>query len=81
MQKTHTFCVELTHPGDNRRLLAEVVGELRRLGAEAAQRLVSRTPIILREGLHRSEAERIKAALEATGAQVTLDWRPSVEMG
>src|SRR5262249_11898937 len=42
------------------------------LGRKEARDLVDRTPTIVRDGLPKADAEKLKAALEAAGARVAI---------
>jgi large subunit ribosomal protein L7/L12 len=48
------------------------VREATGLGLKEALGLVSQTPCVVKEGLAREEADRLKAVLEAAGASVSL---------
>ncbi|MCB9321240.1 MAG: 50S ribosomal protein L7/L12 [Lewinellaceae bacterium] len=66
------FNIELTSAGANKLKVVKEVKELLGLGLKEAKDLVDAAPSVLKEGVAKDEAEKIKAQLEATGAQVEL---------
>lgn len=66
------FNIELTSAGANKLKVVKEVKELLGLGLKEAKDLVDVAPSVLKEGVAKDEAEKIKAQLEATGAQVEL---------
>lgn len=66
------FDVELTSAGSEKIKVIKVVRELTGLGLKEAKDVVEGAPKTIKEGLAKDEAEKIKADLEAVGAQVTL---------
>ena len=65
------FDVELTEVGPNKVKVIKVVREVTGLGLKEAKEVVDGAPKV-KEGAEKSEAEDIKAKLEAEGAKVTL---------
>ena len=66
------FDVELTEVGPNKVKVIKVVREATGLGLKEAKDLVDNAPKVLKEAASKSEAEDIKAKLEAEGAKITL---------
>ncbi|MCR5099510.1 MAG: 50S ribosomal protein L7/L12 [Lachnospiraceae bacterium] len=66
------FDVELTEVGPNKVKVIKVVREATGLGLKEAKDLVDSAPKVLKEAASKSEAEDIKAKLEAEGAKITL---------
>lgn len=66
------FDVELTEAGSEKIKVIKAVRELTGLGLKEAKDVVEGTPKVLKEGLAKEDAEKIKADLEAVGAKVTL---------
>lgn len=66
------FNIELTSAGSAKLAVVKEVKNLLGLGLKDAKDLVDGAPAIIKEGVPKAEAEQIKAALEAAGAQVEL---------
>jgi len=66
------FDVELTSPGAKKIQVIKVVRELTGLGLKEAKELVDAAPKVIKEGLSSTEADEVKAKLEAQGAEVAL---------
>jgi len=66
------FDVELTSMGSEKIKVIKVVREITGLGLKEAKELVENAPKILKEGVLKDEADKLKAKLEEVGAQVTL---------
>ena len=66
------FDVELTEVGPNKVKVIKVVREATGLGLKEAKDLVDSAPKVLKEAASKTEADDIKAKLEAEGAKVTL---------
>ena len=66
------FDVELTEVGPNKVKVIKVVREATGLGLKEAKDLVDGAPKILKEAASKTEADDVKAKLEAEGAKVTL---------
>ena len=66
------FDVELTEAGSEKIKVIKAVRELTGLGLKEAKDVVEGCPKVLKEGLSKEDAEKVKADLEAVGAKVTL---------
>lgn len=66
------FDVELTEVGANKVKVIKVVREVTGLGLKEAKEVVDGAPKVVKEGASKTEADDIKAKLEAEGAKVTL---------
>ena len=66
------FDVELTSAGTAKVKVIKAVREATGLGLKEAKDLVDNAPSIVKEGLDEAAANDLKAALEETGASVTL---------
>lgn len=66
------FNVELTSAGDKKINVIKVVRELTGLGLKEAKDLVEGAPKMVKEGVNKDDAAKMKTALEAEGAKVTL---------
>ena len=66
------FNVELTSAGASKVKVIKVVREITGLGLKEAKEVVDGGPKVIKEGVSKSEAEEIKAKLEAEGASVEL---------
>jgi large subunit ribosomal protein L7/L12 len=67
-----TFDVELTDVGANKIQVIKVVREVTSLGLKEAKDLVEAAPKIVKDGLTKEEADKIKGKFEEVGAKVTL---------
>ena len=66
------FDVMLNSAGAQKLKVVKAVKELTGLGLKEAKELVDAAPGMIQEGIAKDEAEKIKAALEAVGAEVEL---------
>jgi large subunit ribosomal protein L7/L12 len=66
------FNVELTASGDNKIGVIKAVREFIQLGLKETKDLVDGAPKMVKEGVTKEEAEKIKKFLETAGATVTL---------
>jgi large subunit ribosomal protein L7/L12 len=66
------FAVELTSAGDKKIEVIKEVRAITGLGLKEAKDLVEAAPKMVKEGVAKDEAEKIKKTLEAVGAKVTL---------
>ena len=66
------FDVELTSVGDQKIKVIKVVREITGLGLKEAKDLVDAAPSKLKEGVAKEEAEALKKAVEAAGAEVEV---------
>lgn len=67
-----SFDIEITDGGANKIAVIKVVRELTEMGLKEAKDLVDAAPKMVKEGVKKEEAEKIKAKLEEAGAKVTL---------
>lgn len=67
-----SFDVELTAIGANKIPVIKAVREVVALGLKEAKDLVESAPAMVKEGVSKEEAEKIKEKFEALGATVTL---------
>ena len=66
------FTATLTEIGPNKIPVIKVVRELTGLGLKEAKDLVDATPKAVKEGVHKDEADKIKAAIEEQGGKVEI---------
>ena len=66
------FDVELESAGGSKLAVVKEVKNLLGLGLKDAKGLVDGAPAVIKEGVPKDEAEKIKAALEEAGATVNL---------
>ena len=66
------FAVELTATGDKKIEVIKEVRAITGLGLKEAKDLVEAAPKMVKEGVNKDEAEKLKKQLEAVGAKVTL---------
>lgn len=67
------FDVELTDAGPNKiNVIKEIRAIVPDLGLKEAKELVESAPKIIKSGVSKDEAEKIKKQLEAVGAKVTI---------
>lgn len=66
------FDVVLAEIGANKLAVIKAVKEATGLGLSEAKALVESAPKVVKEGLAKDEAEKLKAALEAAGAKVEM---------
>ncbi len=67
-----SFSIELTSAGSNKIGVIKVIREITQLGLKEAKDLVDGAPKVVKEGVSKEEAEKIKAQLTEAGATVTL---------
>ena len=67
-----SFNVELTDGGAQKIAVIKVVKEVLGLGLKEAKDLVDAAPSILKEGMKKEDAEKVKKDIEAAGGKVTL---------
>jgi len=72
VEEKTTFTVVLKSAGDQKIQAIKVVRAHTTLGLKEAKALVDGAPCPVKEGIGKDEAEKIKAELEAVGAQVEL---------
>jgi len=66
------FNVELTDAGANKINVIKAVRTVTELGLKEAKDLVDGAPKVVKEGVKKEDAEKIKKTLEEAGAKVTL---------
>jgi len=66
------FTVELTASGDNKINVIKAVRAVTELGLKEAKDLVDGAPKVIKEGVKKEDAEKMKKALEEAGGKVTL---------
>jgi large subunit ribosomal protein L7/L12 len=66
------FTVELTSAGDNKINVIKAVRTVTDLGLKEAKDLVDGAPKVVKEGIKKEDAEKIKKTLEEAGGKVTL---------
>jgi len=66
------FTVELTAAGDNKIGVIKAVRAVTELGLKEAKDMVDGAPKVIKEGVKKEDAEKMKKQLEEAGAQVTL---------
>jgi len=66
------FDVELKSFGAKKLDVIKVVREITGLGLKEAKALVEEAPKVIKEGVSKDDAEKIKAQLEAAGAEVEV---------
>lgn len=66
------FNVELTDGGAQKIAVIKVVKEVLGLGLKEAKDMVDGAPIMMKEGMKKEEAEKLKKDIEAAGGKVTL---------
>jgi large subunit ribosomal protein L7/L12 len=71
-EESSTKSVELTDGGAQKIAVIKVVKEALGLGLKEAKDLVDGAPAMLKEGMKKEDAEKLKKSLEEAGAKVTL---------
>ncbi|MES2953690.1 MAG: 50S ribosomal protein L7/L12 [Patescibacteria group bacterium] len=66
------FAVHLTATGDQKIQIIKIVKEVLGLGLKEAKDLVDKAPTMLKEGMKKEEAEKMKADIEAAGGKAEL---------
>lgn len=72
VEEKDSFDIELTASGDSKINVIKAVRTITELGLKEAKDLVDGAPKMVKEGVKKEEAEKIKKELEAAGATVTL---------
>ncbi|MFA4872136.1 MAG: 50S ribosomal protein L7/L12 [Patescibacteria group bacterium] len=72
VEEKDRFDIELTAAGDNKINTIKAVRTVTELGLKEAKDLVDGAPKMIKEGVKKEEAEKIKKDLEAAGAIITL---------
>lgn len=71
-EEKDSFNVELTATGDNKIGVIKAVRAVSELGLKEAKDLVDGAPAMVKEGVGKEDAEKMKKTLEEAGATVTL---------
>ena len=71
-EEKDSFNVELTSAGGQKGQVIKAIKEALGLGLKDAKDLTDAAPSILKEGMKKEEAEKLKVAIEAAGGTVTL---------
>ncbi len=71
-EEKSTFTVELTDGGASKINVIKVVKEALGLGLKEAKDLVDGAPKVLKEGVKKEDADKLKKDIEAAGGKVTL---------
>lgn len=66
------FTVKLTNAGDKKIQVIKVLREITNLGLKEAKDAVDATPAVVKEGVSKDEAEKIKAKFAEVGATVEI---------
>ena len=66
------FDVMLTAIGDKKIQVIKEVRAITGLGLKEAKQLVESAPTVVKEGIEKAEAEKLKAQIEKAGAQVDI---------
>lgn len=72
VEEKDSFDVELTNAGASKINVIKAVRTITNLGLKEAKDLVDGAPKMVKEGVKKDEAEKIKKELEEAGATVTL---------
>lgn len=72
VEEKTAFTVELTDSGSNKIAVIKVVKEALGMGLKDAKDLVDAAPKVLKEGMKKEEAEKLKKDVEAAGGKVAL---------
>lgn len=72
VEEKDSFDVELTEAGANKINVIKAIRTVTELGLKEAKDLADGAPQIVKAGVGKEEANKIKAALEEAGAKVTL---------
>ena len=71
-EEKSTFDVEITEAGGNKISVIKAIRTFVQIGLKEAKDLVDAAPKMLKEGVAKEEAEKMKKDLEEAGAKVTL---------
>ncbi|MCU0678950.1 MAG: 50S ribosomal protein L7/L12 [Planctomycetes bacterium] len=72
VEEKDSFDIELTESGGNKIAVIKAVRTVTDLGLKDAKDLVDGAPKMVKEGVKKEDAEKIKKQLEEAGAKVTL---------
>ncbi len=71
-EEKDSFNIELKAAGDQKIAVIKAVKELLGLGLKEAKDLVEAAPAMLKEGVKKEDAEKIKKEIEAVGGKIEL---------
>jgi len=71
-EEKSTFDVVLTKSGEQKIAVIKVIREVTSKGLQEAKQLVDSAPQVVKNGVSKTEAEELKAKLEAAGAAVEI---------
>ena len=71
-EEKSSFDIELTGAGDNKIGVIKAVRSATEIGLKDAKDLVDGAPKVIKEGVAKEEAEKIKKSIEEAGGKVTL---------
>ena len=71
-EEKSTFNVELTDAGAQKIAVIKVIKEALAMGLKEAKDLVDAAPRMLKEGMKKDDAEKLKKDVEAAGGKMTL---------
>lgn len=71
-EEKSSYNVKLVSGGDQKIAVIKVVKEALALGLKEAKDLVDGAPAMLKEGMKKEDAEKLKAAIEGAGGKVEL---------
>ncbi len=72
VEEKSEFIVELTAAGDNKIGVIKAVRSLTEIGLKEAKDLVDGAPKVIKEGVKKEDAEKMKKVIEEAGGRVTL---------
>ncbi|MBU4216326.1 50S ribosomal protein L7/L12 [Candidatus Parcubacteria bacterium] len=72
VEEKDSFDIEITEAGANKIAVIKAVRVITEMGLKEAKDLVDAAPKMVKEGVKKADAEKIKAQLEEAGAKVTL---------
>ena len=72
VEEKDSFDVELSDAGANKISVIKALRELTELGLKEAKDLADGAPKMIKEGVKKEEAEKMKAKIEEAGGKVTL---------
>ena len=72
VEEKDSFTIELKEAGGQKIAMIKVIKEMLGLGLKEAKDLVEAAPAVLKEGVKKEEAEKIKKQIEDAGGKVEL---------
>lgn len=72
VEEKDSFDIEITEAGANKIAVIKAVRVVTEMGLKEAKDLVDAAPKLVKEGVKKEEAEKIKKQLEEAGAKITL---------